>query len=593
MKRLLILGSLVGAVVFSVFASSLAGAQATNVNNFHISSFDIQYELSRNSEGRSVLRATETITAEFPQHNQNRGIERAIPRDYNGHSLNMSIQSVRDSENRTLEYTTRSDGDFTVLRIGDPSQYVHGTQVYRIAYTLHDVTRFYANTDRDEWYWDTNGTLWKVPIEQLTIAVTMDESLRDARAAAPMCYRGTQGASGACEITQPDDGTYTVAAANFGKGENVTVAFGFEKGTFAEYAASLQETLLSVWFIAQIVATAVAVIAVIIFSVLFSRRTWRTAETSTIVAEYIPPRDASVTTSSHIVRKGTHAFTAQLIDLAVRRYVSIVETKPKSLFRAAEYDLVIQKDISELREEEQEIIRDMFSGVPKVGDRLQLSSLKNNHSYSRSLLDNDKKLHRLIKTSYDLRGKSATVSSFFSKWAIALAVVAVLTLSPALVVAAIIVGAMSATIQPLTDKGLELRRYLLGFDRYIKASEAERLAFLQGPDTAQKVGYLVDVNDSGQLVKLYERALPYAILFGHESEWSRRLGVMYQRTETTPDWYTGTAAFSAASFVTSVSSFSSATTAYSSYSDSVSSSGGSSGGGFSGGGGGGGGGGGW
>jgi uncharacterized membrane protein len=92
------------------------------------------------------------------------------------------------------------------------------------------------------------------------------------------------------------------------------------------------------------------------------------------------------------------------------------------------------------------------------------------------------------------------------------------------------------------------------------------------------------------MVKLYERVLPYAILLGAEKEWSKRLGDYYQQTQASPDWYTGTTAFNAAVFTSTLHNFSQA----SSYSaGSSSSSGGSSGGGFSGGGGGGGGGGGW
>ena len=44
-------------VVTSVFGASNAQAQS-DVNTFRITSFDIQYELSRDSESRSVLKTT-------------------------------------------------------------------------------------------------------------------------------------------------------------------------------------------------------------------------------------------------------------------------------------------------------------------------------------------------------------------------------------------------------------------------------------------------------------------------------------------------------------------------------------------------------
>jgi uncharacterized membrane protein len=109
---------------------------------------------------------------------------------------------------------------------------------------------------------------------------------------------------------------------------------------------------------------------------------------------------------------------------------------------------------------------------------------------------------------------------------------------------------------------------------------------LQSPEGAEKVGGAT--SDQGQLVKLYERVLPYAVVFGQEKEWTKQMGAYYDQAGAQPDWYSGTSAFNAAVFVSSINSLGSvaASTSSSSYS---SSSGGSSGGGFSGGGGGGGG----
>lgn len=93
-------------------------------------------------------------------------------------------------------------------------------------------------------------------------------------------------------------------------------------------------------------------------------------------------------------------------------------------------------------------------------------------------------------------------------------------------------------------------------------------------------------------MKLYERVLPYAMLFGQEAEWNKQLGAYYEYINSQPDWYQGNStAFNAAIFVGAMSSFSTSTTTYTISSSSSSS--GSSGGGSSGGGGGGGGGGGW
>lgn len=587
MKR--ILWVVIVVVVIGLLPSAPANAVG-NTNNFYISSYDMQFELSRDSEGRSVLKTAEKITAVFPSFDQNHGIERAIPTSYEGHPVDLTVTKVADEKGNDLKYTTYGGDNNRVVRIGDADIYVHGPRTYVIEYTQRDVTGYFADNNRNEWYWDTNGTGWKVPIRVLTVSVKLDPSLANARLGEPACYEGAEGVGTTCDIIGDDANGYSVAAANLRPGENVTVAFGFEPGTFAEYKQSLFERLLAYWKTFQILATPIIFGALVTLSVMYSRRKNRLSEQNPIVAEYTPPKDASVMVASQTISVKQGVFTAQLIDLAVRRFVSIIETREKSFFRNAEYDIEILQDVNVLPEEEKEIISDMFGHVPNPGERKALKSLQNSITYSMRTMDNDKKLKKLLEEQYGVREKSPERSKLFKRFGVAFLVLGVGTLTFPFVIVSIVSFVLGHTLRPLSDKGLALRRYILGLDKYIKASEAERLAFLQGPDTAQKIGYEVDTNNPGQIVKLYERALPYAILFGREKQWSKRLGEFYEQSSTRPDWYTGAAAFNAATFASSMHSFSQAST-YSS--GSSSSSGGSSGGGSSGGGGGGGGGGGW
>jgi len=89
------------------------------------------------------------------------------------------------------------------------------------------------------------------------------------------------------------------------------------------------------------------------------------------------------------------------------------------------------------------------------------------------------------------------------------------------------------------------------------------------------------------VVHLYERLLPYAMLFGLEKQWGRVLETRYQEAGMiAPIWYPSLAANGIADLGGSLSRFTSQLSSSASYSSS--SSGGSSGGGSSGGGGGGG-----
>ncbi len=577
----------VGILVLVLSFLSMPPARAASTNDFTISSFDIAMTLGRDSDNRSTLSVRETITAEFPNYDQNHGLERAFVKEYNGHSISFSLTNVTDVNGTTLPYHWTDNN----LRIGDADVYVHGTQTYVIAYTLRDVTRYYSDTGRDEFYWDALGTEWPVPIAQTTLNLTIDPSLQTALTGDTACYSGREGSTSRCQLETTDDG-FTAQAENLAPFEGVTVAIGFQPETFAGYQQSLMEKLFVLWLIVQFIVGPLAVGAIIWFIVSWFRRTDRTKELGTIVPEYIPPKEASVTTSARVGGYSVSVMTAQLLDLAVRHYVKIYEVKKAKWFSSAEYELVIERDVSGLREEEQELLKDTFAFLPAVGDRLNLKELQNNTSYFKRTLNNDADLDKLIRGTYGLREFDDTTKAWARRMALIALIVGLVTLSFLWCIAAAVMFGMSVIAWRLTDKGLALRRYLKGLEMYIGVAETERIRLLQSPETAEKIPEIADgdPNDPKLLIKLYEKVLPYAVLFGQEKKWNTELGKYYETVGSAPDWYSGQTAFNAVVFSSAMSSF---TQASSSASSSSSSSGGSSGGGFSGGGGGGGGGGGW
>ena len=339
---------------------SVQNASAANTNNFRITSFDIQYDLSKDAGGRSVLKTVETITADFPNANQNHGLERAIPSKYNGHTVDLNVTAVTDADGEKQQYSLKNSGDMSTLRIGDPDSYVQGKQTYKIYYTQNDVTRFYSDNNRDEWYWDTNGTQWKVPIDVLTVTAKIDETLVSDRAGEPACYQGASSSTNRCFLIGNDKTSATVTAYNLKAGENVTVAFGFNKDTFAAYQQSLSDKLFNIWVIVFFVTSFIGLVLLIALSFAYSRRNNRLKELAITPVEYIPPKGTSVTVSSQVLTYATGIFSAQLIDFAVRHFIEIIETRPKSTWKAAEYDIKIITDPSKLLAEEQEILSDMF-----------------------------------------------------------------------------------------------------------------------------------------------------------------------------------------------------------------------------------------
>lgn len=575
-------------MMFSVSVLTTAPA-AADVNNFRITSYDIRYMLDADSENRSTLKTTETITAHFLHPNQNHGIERAIPRAYDKHQTRLKIVRVVDENNQKLPYSTYTSGDNTVIRIGDPDTYVQGLKTYTITYTQHDVTRYFPDTKSDEFYWDTNGTEWKVPIDELHITLTVDEDLASRLTDNTACYIGSRGSDTHCDLTQAKN-IFTTQASNLQPGESITLAVGFQAQTFTEYQKTFFEQAKSVWLFALIASIVVGPIILIILAMRYKAWSLRTKELGSIVTEFIPPKATSVTTSAHVLGNSTNPFAAQLLDFAVRHYIKIIETKPKSFWKSAEYDIEVTKDITALLPEEQEILQDIFGKTPTVGETISLKSLQNNYQFARRLTDNSGKMRKLVRHSYNIRHKNTTQRAWFKKIGFILLGGAIILVNPVLLICAVVTFAYSYALWPLTDKGLALRKYMLGLKEYIKVAETDRLALLQSPEGAEKVG-AINTADTGAVVKLYEKVLPYAVLFGLEKEWNKQLGQYYQESQSSPDWYSSHTAFNSAVFASSIHHFASSINTYGG--SSSSSSGGSSGGGFSGGGGGGGGGGGW
>jgi len=561
------------------------GSTVQATNNFTISKYTVDMELGRDSEQRSTLRTKLTITADFPPR-QNHGIAPVFVKQYDKYPTHFTLESVTDEQGTPLEYTWHNDE----LRIGNKDTYIKGKKTYVITYTQRDVTKLYHDTGKQEFYWDAIGTAWQVPIQSASVMLKLSPELVAAKRTNLQCYQGRFGSNQRCEVREQGD-TLTATARALPDQAGVTIAVGFAPGTFAAYQMSFMEQLIDWWAKLQLVLLAVALILVGVIIVAYYRSTGRRKELEPIPPEYLPPRGTSVTTSAKLVQpfhmvKGS-VMAAQMIDLAVRHYIQVIEVKPRTTWRTAEYEVKVIQAPGKLLAEEQEMLRNIFGSSPKVGKRLNLKTLRNNAPYAARVRYSAKQMKGRLIDDYGLQAREPQHTRRFRRYAIIISIFAVLLLSPVLLVLAGMVFYLSFG-KVLTDKGLALRRHLAGLKRYIGVAEVERLQMLQSPEGAEKVK--VDAADEKQLVKLYERVLPYAVLFGQEKEWSAQLGKYYEQVGEQPDWYSGQGAFNAAVFSAGMSNLSSTAVSVSSF---ESSTGGSTGGGFAGGGGGGGGGGGW
>lgn len=77
----------------------------------------------------------------------------------------------------------------------------------------------------------------------------------------------------------------------------------------------------------------------------------------------------------------------------------------------------------------------------------------------------------------------------------------------------------------LTPDGRRLLDHLEGMRLYLTVAEEDRIRMLQSPDGAERVR----IDDERSLVKLYERLLPFAVLWGVERDWVDTIRLRFPR----------------------------------------------------------------
>ncbi|TFD50878.1 DUF2207 domain-containing protein [Cryobacterium sp. Hh11] len=313
-----------------------------------------------------------------------------------------------------------------------------------------------------------------------------------------------------------------------------------------------------------------------------------------------------LTLGGMVVGAGAKAMAAQCISFAVRGNVRILDADDKKNHFLLEFVHADGVDETESR-----ILSKLFPGL-RPGEQRDLK--KKSVSLSKAL-----QKERLATRAESLRlGVRKKQNDGLRVWLFLLASVSALAAGlaslgavitvvggfwPLLfivlgITTAVVTFVCAGNLRPLTDSGAELRDYLKGVKLYIGLAEADRLRVLQSPEGAVRSVYQPENGrpdltrtttadaPSVQIVKLYERGLPLAILFGQEKERSKVLGGYYGESGTQPDWYLGTGMFQAELFAGAISSFSASSAASWSGSATSSSTAGGRGGGFSGGGGG-------
>jgi uncharacterized membrane protein YgcG len=565
-----------------------------DANDFTVESFDAHYYLSKDSEGRAVLKVVEEITAIFPNFDQNHGIERAIPKKYQGHvSYQNDLTVYRNDELEGIADTKDVDGN-KVYRIGNSREYVHGKQVYRLEYSFRDVMRSDLVENSQTLIWNVNGTQWKQNFGRVSATIFIDEAIAENYKNYD-CYFGEYGAKNTC---QPFSENYyrgqkvlIFSQNNLSAGENLTFVANFKPETFKDYVEPNEHKIIKNALVFALIIP-VAGLMILIFIGIKNYRSEKTHRS--IVPQYLPPKEISLFESSVLLGVQQKSIPAMIVKMAVSGNLKIVEIEKKGVLGKKEFRLERLSDQG-LDNREKTIFNKIFSRGESV--KLKDISQRLGMDFGQKMLGwaeifRNKDFYKkpkdsiLVKILFGLSFVAIFGPLLFDDVFEAVnfsGYELIITLWFVLFTVIFVLSIVLLTVEPKSLRGAEMLDHLNGLKMYIKMAEEDRMRVLQSVDGADRI-----VDGENSKVKLYEKLLPYAMIFGLEKTWLKELAAQYPEG-VSPDWYHGSGVFNGILFANSMSSMSRSLNSYTLSASSVSGGGG----GFSGGGGGGGGGGGW
>jgi uncharacterized membrane protein len=516
MRRALVAGAL--AALAWLFAAAPALAQRTLV----IQNFDATIDVS--PDGSIVVE--EVIVPRFT--GSWNGIYRTIPIQYRtpqglNYTLRLDVESITDAEGRDLKYESSRERHYRKLKIWVPGA-TDATRTVKVRYRVANGLRFFE--EHDELYWNVTGDEWEVPIESATARVNLPAGVTGVRATA---FRGAYGSTEQSAVSI--DGPLVTVRTERGLGfrEGLTVVVGWNPGvvhrpTTAERAANLAYSNLPL-----------LLPPLVLFGMW---RLWRARgrdpELLPIAAQYEPPAQMTPAELGTLVdgKPDMRDITSTIVDLAVRGYLHITETKSEhlfGLFSNRDYTFTLKQPRgtwATLQPHE----RDMLGAMFGADETVTLSDLKNKFYKHLPKLKNEL-YGRLVRDGF-YTGRPDRVRILYIVLGIIVgAGLAVLsgTLMSAFgmqPVSAVIAGILSGLVIVLfgwfmpsrTVRGTRELEKVLGFQEFLSRVEGDRLErVVKTPE-------------------MFEKYLPYAMALGVEDNWAKAFEGIYQQP---PQWYTG------------------------------------------------------
>ncbi|MFZ5424573.1 MAG: DUF2207 domain-containing protein [Patescibacteria group bacterium] len=490
-----------------------------------------------------VVTVVEEITYDFGT-NQRHGIFRDIKvkfenEDGDYFETPLKVLSIVNEKNTPYSYTESKKGQNVSLKIGDPNKTISGVHTYVISYEVEGaIERF---SDHDEIYWNVTGNEWKVPIIKATATFHLPAEI-DVAKIKTKCITGKLGSVDSnCTLRAQKQFNeyYFETAEPLTQGEGISTVLSFDQNLISltpkvstKYNPVNTDEVNPLFLLMTLVWYVILPIGVLVYYFKYGRDPKPTIDTVPVFFD--EPKDNNVRLTPAEVgliideEVDQSDISATIVDLAIRGFLKIKEENNKmlGLINTKDYiltksDLHLTKNKYKLAEHEQYLLEKLFE------DKTEIKTSELKYKFATYY----KKLTKMLYSNTTNNGVFVKNPDKVRTTWIAIGMGSLITVNIPFGVISLL---MASAMPRKTQKGVELTIHAKGLKKFLSSQEAQ-LEFQE------------------QNWYMFEKLLPYAIAFKVTKTWADRFKDL--TVENIPDWYTGTQAFNAVAFASTIDSF--------------------------------------
>jgi len=504
-------------VVLCWVGSANVSALADEITNFN-ATVEVQPDAS--------LDVREDITVRFDTPNRH-GIKRFIPiiydRNGNNYTLDLKLLGVTAMGGKYVPYKSNRQGrDFFII-IGDPKKSVMGEHQYHVHYSVRRAINFFDGSP--EIYWNVTGNESHMAVDKVVARVVFPpvQEKSEVRAKA---FIGEEGSTKTTPYSLAlNNATFTCDRLE--PGEGLTVVVGLPKGLIDKPTQWQEFLYLAADWWPLFVLPAITLSACFNMWWFLGRDALKR---QAVAVDWEPPKDLSPAEVGTLVDESCDLsdMVSTVVDLAARGYLTIREMKTESFYflRNKDYEFTLlpnnpQQEKSPLNSYEMRFLDAMFQRGYGKTTTVRLSDLK--YKFYKHMRDIEKAVYQSLINKGMFMQSPDDVRQGWICMAVILFILSFVagpfqtSYGLGLIASSIVVFCFARTMPARTRKGCEALNQCLGFQRFVKLAEKERIRKLVTDDPT-----------------IFGRLLPYAMVLGAADQWAEAFKDL---VKSPPDWY--------------------------------------------------------